>query len=95
MHPLQAFARGGLVLFSIWLLVSAPAGAQSGGAYTIDKAVIAGGGATLTGGAFRLSGTFGQPAIAASNGSVYALQDGFWAPAAVESDRIFANGFDP
>ena len=73
----------------------APARAQSGGPYRIDPAVIAGGGATLSGGQFRLSGTIGQPATSMLSASTYRLYDGFWAPASPSSDLIFANGFDP
>ncbi|MBO9662813.1 hypothetical protein [Dokdonella sp.] len=88
--------RIGSTLRLALLFACIPAGAQStGGAYAIDKAVVAGGGATLGAGAFRLSGTLGQPAIATSSGSAYSLQDGFWTAAGTGSDRIFANGFDP
>lgn len=70
--------------------------AASGGPYTIDPSVVGGGGATLTGGSFSLSGTIGQPATAQLAGSGYSLYDGFWAPAAAPTDDlIFANGFDP
>jgi len=71
------------------------ASAQSGGAYRIDGAVIADGGATLGGGAFHLSGTVGQPATQVLAGSTLRLHDGFWSPAAPASDVIFASGFDP
>ena len=98
MRPSHVFARrrSRLALISIWLLACTPAGARgTGGAYDVDKAVIAVGGTTSSGGAFRLDGTLGQPATAVLNGSGYTLQDGFWAPVGVVSDRIFANGFDP
>ena len=74
---------------------AASARAQSGGPYRIDPAVIAGGGATLSGGQFCLSGTIGQPATATLSASTYRLYDGFWAAASPNSDLIFANGFDP
>lgn len=73
-----------------------PARAQSsGGAFVIDPATVAGGGATLSGGRFKLSGTIGQPATATLSASAYRLYDGFWAAASPSSDLIFANGFDP
>ena len=68
---------------------------SSGGPYTIDKAVIASGGATLTGATFRLSGTVGQPATTRLSATGFSLNDGFWAPEGPASDRIFSNGFDP
>ncbi|HKE48191.1 MAG TPA: hypothetical protein VKB52_08995 [Rhodanobacteraceae bacterium] len=69
---------------------------SSGGPYRIDRVVIAGGGGPIDGGAYQVSGTFGQSAIARLAASDYVLFDGFWSPASFEtSDRIFANGFDP
>lgn len=67
----------------------------SGGRYRMESAVIAGGGATLSGGAFQLSGTLGQPATAVLAAPNYRMYDGFWVPATALSDLIFANGFDP
>lgn len=67
---------------------------SSGGPYAIDPATIAGGGATLSGGQFQLSGTIGQPATSTLGAANYRLYDGLWAPASLLSDRIFANGFD-
>ncbi|MFO1506562.1 MAG: hypothetical protein U1F23_05725 [Lysobacterales bacterium] len=78
-------------------LYAALALGQSGGPYRIAPATIAGGGGTSTGGAYRLSGTFGQPAIATLSAADYTLYDGFWGPASTtpETDLVFANGFDP
>jgi hypothetical protein len=76
------------------MAVAAPA-QSSGGPYRIDSAVIAGGGATLSGGAFQLSGTVGQPATSMLGASSYRLYDGFWVPTSPLNDLIFANGFDP
>lgn len=47
--------------------------------YVIEKAVIAGGGGTSTGGTYSLQGTIGQ-AIAGgpATGSPYSVQSGFW-----------------
>ena len=74
----------------------ASANAQSsGGVFAIDPASIAGGGGTLIGGAFQLTGTIGQPAASTLAASSYSLYDGFWAPASALTDLIFANGFDP
>ena len=68
---------------------------SSGGTFVIDPATVAGGGDTLSGGRFKLSGTIGQPATATLGASSYRLYDGFWAPASSLSDLIFADGFDP
>jgi hypothetical protein len=77
-------------------LGSAHAPAQSsGGPYRIDASVIAGGGASLSGSTFRLSGTVGQPATTRLVAGSFRLYSGFWAPAEPESDEIFADGFDP
>lgn len=77
-------------------MLPVPTPAQSGGGpYVIAPVTIAGGGATLSGGSFQLSGTIGQPATATLVASGYRLHDGFWAPASPLNDVIFANGFDP
>ena len=84
------------LVLSIALPGARPALAQSsGGPFAIDPATIAGGGATLSGGQFRLSGTIGQPATAMLGASTYRLHDGFWKPVSPPSDLIFADGFDP
>ena len=73
----------------------ASAPAQSGGSYVIAPATIAGGGATLSGGSFRLSGTIGQPATMPLSAASYRLYDGFWAPASTAPmDTVFVNGFE-
>jgi hypothetical protein len=70
-------------------------GAQSsGGSYVVAASAIAGGGATLAGGAFRLRGTIGQSSTATLNAGEYRVYGGFWPPAGSAGDRIFANGFD-
>lgn len=76
--------------------IPARAPAQAGGSYSLERAAIASGGTTLSGGTFRMSSTIGQPATATLGSANYQLYDGFWAPiAAPTSDLIFANGFDP
>lgn len=53
---------------------------QSGGPYTIEKAVIGGGAGTSMGGGYALEVTIAQPiAGGPSNGSPYSMQSGFWA----------------
>lgn len=86
-----------LAVFAASGLYVAMAVAQSGGSYRIAPATIAGGGGVSAGGAYRLSGTFGQPAIAALSAGEFTLYDGFWGPAgtAPDTDPIFASGFDP
>ena len=68
--------------------------AASGGSYTLDPTVVAGGGATLSGGRFRLSGTVGQTVTATLSASGFSLHDGFWPVQASTTDTIFANGFE-
>jgi hypothetical protein len=69
---------------------------SSGGAYRIDRVVIAGGGSPMSGGAYQVSGTFGQAATTTLAAGGYRMFDGFWSPESLAaSDRIFANGFDP
>jgi hypothetical protein len=56
--------------------------------YSIDKSVIAGGGAlNSTGGVYSLSGTIGQPdASGPLSGGTYSVVGGFWAlPVAVQT----------
>jgi hypothetical protein len=70
------------------------AGAQpSGGAYRIERGVIAGGGGSLSGGTFQLRGTFGQSTTAPLTGSGYGFYGGFWPPNFL-GDRIYADAFD-
>lgn len=84
------------VTATIAIAAAALAVAQSsGGPYTIDKAVIASGGATSTGATFRLSATVGQPATTRLSATGFSLNNGFWAPEGPASDPIFSNGFDP
>jgi hypothetical protein len=92
MQPRDSIAFALFALGSFTASATAPSG---GGPYVVAPATIAGGGATLSGGTFRLSGTLGQPATALLGASRYRLYDGFWAPASPLIDLIFANGFDP
>lgn len=75
--------------------LSCAVAAQSGGPYVVTEFAIAGGGATLGGGSFRLSGTIGESASTPLAASGYRLYAGFWVPATAPNDSIFANGFDP
>lgn len=68
---------------------------SSGGPYRIDKSVIAGGGGVANGSIYRFKSTLGQAVTTRINGTPFVLYGGFWAPAALSSDLIFANGFDP
>lgn len=74
----------GAILF-LWLLSSASASAQiaSGGSYTIEKSVIAGGGASgataSAGGNYKIEGTIGQAAAGTKQQNVgITFQPGFW-----------------
>jgi len=70
----SALAIALAALVGIWGISQA----QSGGGYTLERSVIAGGGDTSTGGGYTLSGTIGQPLTSESSGGGYTLQSGFW-----------------
>lgn len=86
-----------LLAASVASILVAEAGAQSsGGAYRIERSVVAGGGGSSAGDAFRLSGTFGQSATASLSATGIDLYGGFWPLAgSAPTDLIFANGFEP
>ena len=86
--------RAASMVIAMTATVAAMAG-SSGGPYVIESSVVAAGGATLTGGEYRLSATVAQPATGRLSASGFSLYAGFWAPEASAPDRIFANGFDP
>lgn len=96
MRRLRVITVAVATLLPIACLAPSRSPAQAGGAYRIDRAAIGDGGATSSGGAFRLSGTVGQPATDMLGAGGYRLYDGFWGPASLPAtDEIFANGFDP
>lgn len=72
-----------LLLLALLLVVPLALQASSGGPYEIDWFTIdAGGTMSVTGGSFQLQGTAGQPDTGSAAAGPYALQGGFWAPAA-------------
>lgn len=90
MQSMRAIAFTLLAAFPLTALAQ-----MSGGPYVISPSAIAGGGATVSGGAFQLSGTLGQTATAEITAARYRVYDGFWGPRVPLSDDIFRNGFDP
>ena len=90
MQPVRAITFTTLAAFFLTALAQA-----AGGPYAISRSAIAGGGATLSGGSFQMSGTLGQPATAEIAAAGYRVYDGFWGPLIPLSDEIFRNGFDP
>lgn len=64
------------LLLSLW--VSTAAFGQSSGRFTITRGVIAGGGTTVSGNRFRLTGTVAQPLAAVPKGTRFSIQGGFW-----------------
>jgi hypothetical protein len=78
-----------LVLISV-----ATAQAQSGGAYTVRKFVIAGGGGDPQGAPYRASVTVGQSAAMVSNGGSYRLVSGFHQAQGAGSDALFCSSFE-
>ena len=68
---------------------------SSGGQYRIAPVAIAGGGGPISGGAYQITSTLGQPATSVLAGASYTLVDGFWSPVgSLTIDLIFRNGFD-
>jgi hypothetical protein len=70
------------------LILSLPAAAvaQSGGPWTVISSTLDSGGTVSTGGAWKVTGTIGQPdaAAAASAGGAWLVQGGFWPGTVVE-----------
>jgi len=73
------------VALVVWVALATDAAAQSGGVYTLESKVIAGGGATFsTGGVYSLGATIGQhDASGPMTGGSYSLTGGFWPRIAV------------
>lgn len=67
-----------IILPALFLLV--PVAAQTGGAFTIEKSVIASGGGTSSGGAFTVLGTTGQPSAGIATGAPFTLFGAFITP---------------
>jgi len=67
-----------VALLGVFLLMTVPASAQSGGDYYLSWHTIDGGGGTSSSGPYVLTGTIGQPDAAYSAGGSYELLGGFW-----------------
>jgi len=67
-----------ITLLAIWLLMTVPALAMSGGDYEVSWSTIDGGGGRSIGGDFALVGTIGQPDAGEMAGGDYELSGGFW-----------------
>ena len=68
---------------------------SSGGQYSINSIVIAGGGGPIAGGNYQITSTLGQPAGETLTGGSYTLFNGFWSPVGgIVGDFVFANGFE-
>lgn len=53
----------------------------AGGSYTLAQTVVAGGGGTSTGGAYKIEGTGGQTVAGGpATAGAYTIRDGFWVP---------------
>lgn len=76
-------------LLAAWPGVAPVRAQSSGGPYRIDAVAITGGG-TLSGGTFRLRGTFGQSLLGAATAPGYTVSAGFVGP----DVSIFHNGFE-
>jgi len=67
-----------ITLLAIWLLMTVPALAMTGGDYEISRSTIDGGGGRSSGGDYALVGTIGQPDAGEMAGGDYELSGGFW-----------------
>ena len=67
-----------VALLGVFLLMTVPAFAQSGGDYALSWSTIDGGGGRSTGGDYALVGTIGQPDTGDMAGGDYVLSGGFW-----------------
>ncbi len=74
----RSMGQGIVLVVAICLVWTVPASAQTGGPYDLHWNVIAGGGGTMTGGSYSLSGSIGQPATAVSAGGAFTVTGGFW-----------------
>ena len=74
----------------------ATAFAQSGGGYDMSWSTQAGGADTMSGAAYVLTGTVGQPDAGAvqTDGGAYSLRSGFWPGAHVTNDTVFRSNFE-
>ena len=85
-NPLRR-ARWRALLTCLVFLAAVPVLAQSGGSYDLSWSTVDGGGGTvLAGGAYRVTGTGGQPDAGLVAGGAYALGGGFWGGGAVLPD---------
>jgi hypothetical protein len=67
------------ILILFLLPLTATAQVSSGGAFTLEKSVVAAGGASnLAGGSFALGATAGQAGAGQSGAGSFALRGGFW-----------------
>jgi len=67
-----------LAVSALWAGATAAA-PPSGGAYVLNRSVLAAGGnAASTGGSYKVAGTLGQADAASQTGGAYQLAGGFW-----------------
>jgi len=80
--------------FILLTVFAAVLNAQSGGAFTIEKSVIAGGGGRSASGSFLLNGTIAESVAGArSTGGTFDLAGGFWGGRAeVPSSNVSVSG---
>ena len=71
-------ARRALRLLPVAVFLLVTLASAAGPEYTVDWWTVDGGGGTLAGGVYTLSGTAGQPDVALWQGDGYALSGGFW-----------------
>ncbi len=67
-----------LIACGLLIMVTGVALAQTGGGYDLTWWTVDGGGASVAGGDYLLSGSAGQPDAATLTGGAYTLNGGFW-----------------
>jgi hypothetical protein len=85
-----------IVALALVPALAAQAQSVSGGAYSVRKFVIAGGGGEPQGAMYRAAVTIGQSAVQVSNGGGYRLVSGFHPAKAPggNSDALFCSSFE-
>ncbi|MHC5114893.1 MAG: hypothetical protein ACYTGP_10755 [Planctomycetota bacterium] len=65
-------------LFLLGIALTLGTAAHAGDSYSVDWFTVDGGGSTLSGGPYELTGTTGQPDAGEASGGLYGVVGGFW-----------------
>ncbi|GMU42074.1 MAG: hypothetical protein IT479_09185 [Xanthomonadales bacterium] len=78
----------------LWPCALAAAGGVAAGSLEISEFTVDGGGDYSDGSRFAVEGSIGQTDTATLQGSRFAIDGGFWRPAAAATDAIFQDSFE-